>query len=338
MNYTEVLVQETVRRHQRLLWSLHSLYALAAGIVVMWIGAHHYEVLRYVFAQIAFIWATSLLLPWIDEHAEFNDRVRWWIRSITNYLNKDFYQQLLFFVLPVYYGSATLDSWNIIFVGLLAVSAILASLDLVYDRHLAARPALIAGFFAFNLFACLNVALPIIWRISNGVAIWASAALAMAGFVTLRFRPAEWRRRRVRTATLAGAVLIGVMIVWGRPIVPPAPLRLSGPAFGTAMAARAPILTTAVSTLPPAWSGELYAVTPIVAPLGLDERVRHRWYQDGSLIYTSPYYQIAGGRTEGYRLWTSDHVSLAPDSSLRVDVETESGQLIGRARIRVAQD
>jgi hypothetical protein len=102
------------------------------------------------------------------------------------------------------------------------------------------------------------------------------------------------------------------------------------------MAAREPVLTKPVSTLAPSWSGELYAVTPIVAPLGLHDRVRHRWYQDGSLIYTSPYYQIAGGRTAGYRLWTSDHVSLEPDSRIRVDVETESGQLIGRAKIRVA--
>jgi hypothetical protein len=330
-------VQETVeavRRHERLLWFLHSLYALAAGIVVMWIGAHHYKVLRYVFGQIAFIWATSLLLPWIDGHAHLGDRPRWWIRAVANYLNKDFYQQLLFFVLPVYYASATLDSWNIAFVILLAASATLASLDLIYDRHLASRPALLAAFFAFNVFACVNVALPVIWRISNGTAMWASAALAVGGFVTLHFRPAEWRGLRAKAASLTGAALIGVLVFWGRPIVPPAPLRLSGAAFGTAMAARGPILAAPVSTLAPSWSGELYAVTPIVAPLGLHERVRHRWYQDGRLIYTSPYYQIAGGRTEGYRLWTSDHVSLDRASRVRVDVETESGQLIGRARIR----
>lgn len=299
----------------------------------MWIGAHHFDVLRYVFAQIAFIWASSLVLPWIDRWPALGPRVRWWLRTIANYLNKDFYQQLLFFVLPIYFASATLDSWNIAFIALVALSAVLASIDLVYDRHLAVRPTVSAAFFAFNLFACLNVALPVLWRIGNGTAMWISAALAIAGFITLRLPPADWLSRRTGAAAAAGAILIGAVVIWGRPLVPPAPLRLAGTDFGTALAEHPLAITRPVSLLDPAWSGELYAMTSIVAPLGLHERVRHRWYQNGKLIYTSPYYLVDGGRTEGFRLWTRDHLTLEPGSVVRVDVETEGGQLIGRARI-----
>ena len=75
------------------------------------------------------------------------------MRLVVNLFNKNLYQQVLFFVLPIYYGSATGWSLNFIFVTLLAISALLSTLDVVYDRHLSTRRSLTAPFFAFNLFA-----------------------------------------------------------------------------------------------------------------------------------------------------------------------------------------
>ena len=49
------------------------------------------------------------------------------------------------------------------------------------------------------------------------------------------------------------------------------------------------MLTGAVDTLPEGWSGRVYAVTAIYAPLGLHDRLQHRWYQDGRLVYASPF-------------------------------------------------
>jgi len=40
------------------------------------------------------------------------------------------------------------------------VSALLSTLDLVYDRHVASRRLLSAVFFAFNLFVTINVTCP----------------------------------------------------------------------------------------------------------------------------------------------------------------------------------
>ena len=325
---------DAIRRHERLLWWLHSLYALTAGIVVMWVGAHHFGFLRLVFVQIAFIWTTSLALPWIDGHARLGPRLRWWIRAAVTYLNKDFYQQLLFFVLPVYYASATAGSLNMLFVGILAASAVVSTFDVVYNDHLAVRPTLLAVFFAFNLFACLNVALPVLWSLSNGTAMWCSALLAVVGFATLRFRPSEWRRPRVLAIVAASALLMGALVFWGRALVPPAPLRLANATFGRAIRRRPLAITGPVDVLPADWSGRIYAMTAISAPLGLKERVRQCWYRDRRLIYQSPYYQILGGRQEGYRLWTSTMISAGSGDTLRVDVETEGGQLIGRAELR----
>ncbi len=327
-------LSDTIRRHGRLLWWLHSLYALAAGIVVMWVGARHFAFLRFVFIQIAFIWTTSLLLPWLDGRPWLSPRVRWWIRAAINYLNKDFYQQLLFFVLPVYYASATPGSWNMVFIVMVGASAVLSTFDVVYNDHLVVRPTLLAVFFAFNLFVCLNVALPVIWSLRNGTAMWASALLAVVGFATLRFRPAEWRRPRVLAIVGAGAVMIGVMVAWGRPLVPPAPLRLVGATFGRAIQEHPLAVTDTLDTLPVGWAGRLYTMMGISAPRGLRERVHQRWFRNGSLVYQSPDYEIVGGREDGYRLWTSASLAPGEDGPLRVDVETEGGQLIGRATLQ----
>lgn len=101
---------------------------------------------------------------------------------------------MLFFLLPIYYASATGSSWNMLFVAFVAVSALLSTLDVVYDRHLSVRRGLMAVFFAFNLFACINVMLPLVWRISNAAAMRASAGLALVAFVTILFG-----RKRLRT-------------------------------------------------------------------------------------------------------------------------------------------
>jgi len=325
---------DALRRHERLLWCLHSLYALLAGIAVMWFGARHFGFLRFVFVQIAFIWTSSQLLPIIDYQTRFGPRLRWWIRTVLNYLNKDFYQQLLFFVLPIYWASTTPDSLNVAFIVLLGVSAVLSTFDIVYDRHLAVRPTLLAVFFAFNLFACLNVALPVLWSIGNGTAMWGSGLLALVGFVTLRFRPPQWRRPRVLAVVALSGAIIAATILWGRPLIPPAPLRLADVTFGRAIQRRPLAIPQPISTLQANWSGRVYVLTSIWAPLGLKERVRQSWYRNGHLIFTSRYLEVTGGRTDGYRLWTSDRVTTAPGDTLRVDVQTEGGQLIGRANLR----
>jgi hypothetical protein len=73
-------------------------------------------------------------------------------------------------------------------------------------------------------------------------------------------------------------------------------------------------------------------VTPIKAPLGLKERVQHRWYKNGALVWASPFIEVTGGREQGFRLWTHYLFDvIEPGAELRVDVVTEGGQLIGRA-------
>ena len=80
----------------------------------------------------------------------------------------------------------------------------------------------------------------------------------------------------------------------------------------------------------------IYAVTAVYAPLGLADRLRHRWVASGRVLFQSAYYTVKGGREQGYRVWTSAPIDgLKAGTAITVDVETEGRQLVGRATISV---
>jgi hypothetical protein len=320
---------DLLKRHERVLWWLHSAYALLFGVFVMWLGSREFVYLRVVVFYIAFIWVTSLFLPALAGHRRLSGKWQLRVRLVINYFNKNFYQQLLFFVLPIYYASATFGSRNMLFVGLLAVSAALSTMDIVYDRYVSVRQPLTALFFAFNLFACINVMLPVLWSVSNYWALWISGILAVAGFASIQYR---WSGtgRRADKLVLSAALILFVFVFLLRSFIPPAPLRLARAEFGRSVEALQ--IVGPLNSLPASGSGRIAGLTAINAPLGLHEKVRHRWRLDGRLLYASQYYPVTGGRKEGYRIWTEIGWNANMDGrTLVLDVETRGGQLIGRA-------
>jgi len=317
---------------ETLLWWFHSGYALLFGCGVMWLSARDFAFVRLIIFYISFIWLSSLLLPFVVHLTRLTPKWRERARMTINYFNKNFYQQLLFFLLPVYYASTTLGSRNMAFLILLTVSAILSTLDVVYDRYVSVRWQLAALFFMFNLFASINVMLPILWTVSNHRALWVSGVLAFGGFASMVYRLSGLRGARVKWLLGAAGCALLLIVVFLPPFIPPAPLTLAGAEFGRSV--RALTVVTPLDAIP-STPGKIAVLTSIKAPMGLEETVRHRWTLDGKVVYVSNYFHVSGGRKEGYRLWsqitwkteTVGHV-------LMVDVETQSGQLIGRARLK----
>ena len=325
------------QRHKEKFWWLHSLYALALGIGIMWLGTQKFAYLRVTVFHISFIWLSSLFLPRLLNHPRLSPRWAERVRLCVNFFNKNFYQQMLFFVLPIYYASATLFSRNIVFVLLVSVSAILSTLDIIYDRHLSVSRTLTALFFAFNLFALINVMLPVLWSVSNTLTTRVSAVIAAMGFLTLYYPLSQSKPRRVVFAALVTIVMVA-LVEGGRAFIPPAPLRLANAEFGTSFEPESLRVESTVTELTPRPTVRLYGLTAIRAPLGLNERVQHRWYQNGKLIWASPFYNMTGGREEGYRVWTAcSFDNIVSGTELRLDLETEGGQLIGRAVLRVVK-
>ena len=137
-------LREWLHLHQEKLWWLYSLYSLLLGIGIMWLGKRNFYFLRLVVFHISFIWLSSLFLPKVLNHPRLPARWAPRLRLLVNFFNKNLYQQMLFFVLPIYHASATLGSRNLIFVFLVALSALLSTIDVVYDRHLSVKRGLTA--------------------------------------------------------------------------------------------------------------------------------------------------------------------------------------------------
>ncbi len=324
-------------KHHKTLWWLHSAWALIFGIGFMWLGAKNFAYLRVAIFHIAFIWVSSLFLPVLLRHPRISAVWASRLRLLVNYFNKNFFQQVVFFVLPVYHQSATYPSRNMLFMGILAVSAVLSTLDTVYDDHISAKWHYMALFLAFNMFACFNVMLPVLWKIGNTLAIFVSGFLATAAFCSLCLQHARMTgRRRTITAGLA-ALLLAVLSILGRPLVPPVPLKLASGVFGSALSKRDISITNPLTGIPSDFSANLYAVTAVRAPMGLTEKIRHVWYRNGEKIAETRLVKLQGGRKEGYRYWS--YVPLqesSPGTEFSVAVQTEGGQLIGQIKIKGA--
>jgi hypothetical protein len=315
-----------------LLWWLHSTYVLALGAGIMWLGGRNFAWLRYSGFYILVIWVSSVFLAEVVQGREGV----WWSRArvAVNYVNKNLYQQLLFFILPIYAGSTTLWSGNMVFVVVLGASAVLSTIDIVYDRFVSVRRTLSAWFFAFNVFAVVAVAMPILFGISTHQALRLGTLAAVIGFVTIAWRLSQLRQGRAWIGILVGAALV----LWAadrmRPFVPPAPLRLMSTEFGLGLGPGGLRVAGVVSSLPPDFEGRLYVVTALRAPLGLRDRVELRWYRGSRLLWSSPPRAITGGRREGFRLWSSLSVTRgAGVGGVCVEIVTEGGQLIGRAAL-----
>jgi len=331
---SQALPPSWFQRHQDKLWWLHSGYALLLGVGIMWLGARNYNYLRVTVFHVGFIWLSSLFLPKLLNHPRLSERWAGRLRLFINFFNKNFYQQVLFFVLPIYYASATLSSANFLFVLLLGISAILSTLDVIYDRHLSVRRSLTAIFFAFNLFALINVMLPVLWSVSNTWTTRIAAVLAGIGFATLYNPFSLPRRLRFELRVLAVTLLLAG-VEFGRSFIPPAPLRLVDAEFGSGFDRQTMQVAPALRELEPGQGINIWGLTAIRAPLGLRERVQHRWYRNGRLLWASPFYEMTGGREEGFRIWTVYAFnSIETGMALRIDLRTEGGQLIGRAEIK----
>jgi hypothetical protein len=323
-----------IYRHQEKLWWLHSFYALILGVGFMWLGARNFAYLRVAIFHIGFIWLSSLLLPKFLDHPKLASAWAPRLQLVVNYFNKNLYQQMLFFVLPIYWTSATPGSRNIAFVVLVGLSALVSTLDIIYDRHISVRRYLAAGFFAFNLFALINIMLPILWSISNTLTTRVSGMIAFLGFLTLGYPESPSMSRRI-SAVLGSAVLVLGAAELARPFIPPAPLRLASVEFGSDFERESLRVIAPLSELKSGAPAQLYGLTAVKAPLGLREMLQHRWYLNGKLICASPFYNVVGGREAG--LWTICAFDAIPNGAeLRLDLETEGGQLVGRARLKSA--
>jgi hypothetical protein len=230
--------------------------------------------------------------------------------------------------------STTLDSANVLFILFIAVSAVLSTMDIVYDRYISVKGTIMSLFFAFNLFVCINVMLPFLWNVRNIYAIRISGLFAFLGFATFCYQLTTLKPAKKTFIIAASALLIFLISELGRPFIPPAPLRIEQTQFGKGLSKKNSQLVSPLQYLP-GGNCKIYVLNIIKSPLGHKETVRHHWYLNGEKIYSSRSFRIIGQGGKGFKFRTYFTLKQVPVGSvLKVDLQTEAGQLIGRARLR----
>jgi hypothetical protein len=315
-------------------WAI-SVFSLGGGLAALFVFRRGVPHVGWIVGYVVMLWLLFAVLAQL--RARLEARGRRLVVVAADYSIQTLYHGLLLFVLPGYIASTTFDGITLPFFLVLAGAALLTTVDPWYRALIQPSPWCGRAFFAFVVFAGLNVALPLVgvppaWAL-GGSAVLAGLALTPA-FVE---RAGSWTRALGLAAGAAAALLALAWLLM--PAIPPAPLALVRPTMARTVAGLAAVDAVegplSARTLA-AWGG-LVAYTPVSAPAGLRQAVVHRWRQDGRVVATvrlpTP---VLGGRLEGFRTY-SRVVDLPADPRGRwsVDVLTASGQLIGRVRFTV---
>ena len=343
-------VRRFLRDHGRKLWWLHSAYALAIGTGVVIFAQKGFEHARWLAVSLGFAWLLVVLLFRVFgsggelrvlDGTDEKTRVRFYVMT---YVLKNLYQGMLFFLLPFYWKSTTLDARNAWFVVLLGACAVLSTLDIVFDRVLMRWRWLASIFHCITLFGCINLVIPALFPDTRTLySLLGAAGGAVIGFWTLHVS------RRV----LSKPAYIGVFIVSlaagvggvyeARAAIPPVPMYVSTGAVGPKQLADGR-LAMKVTELHPSVIQEIYAVTDVVVPGGKGDRLHHVWFHQGIAVHSAAEdtsaVQTPGVPKGVVRLRSSLTGSDLPKNLVGkgwVDVETEDGQLVGRTEFEVVE-
>ncbi|WP_202966601.1 DUF5924 family protein [Cellvibrio sp. OA-2007] len=327
-------VPRVVAITERVPWAI-PLFGFGSGLASFFLVERKEEIAQFIAVMMLASWCWLTLEKVLRRYF-----ARWFgvqlPPPVLNYFAQIVHQESLFFIIPFFFITTAWNSGQMVFTGLLLVSAFISIIDPLYFRWLAPRRWLYFSFHGVTLFAVLLTALPIIFQLPTWKSYIWSLAIALA--ITLPNVASElawrWWQRTLAIILLAAVVTLLALVL--RPWVPPATLWLTEVAITQQFDGekRAPETSLKSITEQQLQSG-LYAYTAIHAPRGLRERIYHVWTLNGKPI-DKVALEINGGRQAGYRAWS--HKVNFPANSLgrwQIHVMTEANQLIGVLRFNV---
>jgi hypothetical protein len=335
-----------MKKHHRKLWWLHSSYALALGVSVVVLAQKGFDHARILALTLSIAWLLVLLLfrvfgthggaPMLDIGGT-KAKIRFFIMT---YFLKNLYQGMLFFLLPFYWKSTTLDSGNVWFVFLLGICAVLSTMDIVFDEVLMRFRWLASVFHGMILFGCLNVVIPALFSETRTiVCLMTAAGIAVVAFWSFHL---EWKqmKKKMTWAVIAGSIAGFVLLVYfGRAAIPPVPMYVKHGAVGPSVLDDGR-LAMEVKTLHTSQIKNIEVQTDVVIPGGHGDTLRQIWKHDGDTVYgATEKASTVPTKEEGVIRLRSfiKNEKLPPKlaGSWSVDVETEDGQLVGRTAFTV---
>lgn len=321
-------------RHRNLFWALHSVWALAAGIVVLILAREHYGLVPWVVLFLVLAWASTLYFGRVA-HKE-DGGPPGFFHEVTSYFTRVLYHETLFFLLPFYAYSTVIDSPNVLFLILLGGLAIFSCIDLTFDRWLRTKPAFALMFFSIVAFSAINLILPLLAGVRPRFATPVAGILAVMAAVPLAWSHKPAGRGKLG---LAAAALVILAVPLGMPIlIPPVPLRLESATFASAFdrTALAPLDSLPDHARSGTTQGSLFVLVDVFAPSAVPASVRLDWFRDGQFLRSSREVQITA-HEEGFRVWDGWHSesSTVPPGRYRVVLRTLGSRVFGVAKLTV---
>ena len=200
-----------------------SIVSLVLGLAALFVFRRGLPHVGWIVGYLLLLWLIVAVLA--EARAPLETSGRRFMVGAAEYTIQTLYHNLLLFVLPAYWASATLTSLNALFLGGVAAGALVTAVDPLY-RALAREHGWIQhAFLGFSMFAALNVALPLV-GVRPFAALLGSAALAGLALTPALSRDVTgWARAHGLAVAVA---VVAVALVWvGRALVPPAPLFLA---------------------------------------------------------------------------------------------------------------
>ena len=315
----------------RVPWLLPAV-SFAAGWLGFLLVQRGQELARIVALLALLGWFWLLLEPWVRRRLE---RRRNGVGNfVVNFVTQSLQQELLFFSLPFLIGSTQRDFGQIAFTTLVAVAALVSTIDPIYERFIATRAARRMSFHAFCSWIAALVVLPMVLLVPVERALPISL-LAVGGWLLLTsplslYSLPSWRNKLVWMIGMIGVPVL----FWG--------LRGQVPAAGLAVTdAR---MTQTIDGLSP---GEpvrrvgraelergMVAFAAIRAPTGLAQQVVFEWRHNGERERIPV--EIHGGKADGFRAYSRKHIFPQDSAGVwTVDVLTPQAQLLERLRFVV---
>jgi Family of unknown function (DUF5924) len=329
----------------RKLWWLHSFGGLAISLSMMLFsraGLAYADKLLIaligswclVFVALRFIVGPANRKP--DEHL-----VKKGVRLATNYVIKQFYQQMFFFLVPLYASSATwaLGTWNWWLPPILFVCGVLSTIDLVFDNFIMERRWLASLMYGLALFGMINILLPLTLGVSHFEALLAAAAATPLAVALLSFSARQVLSPQGLLLTIAatGGLVSGAW--YGRWLVPPAPLAMTETAVGHGGRGEYECLPPSKHVIRSDQLDKLRCGSLLREPGGIKEEVVHVWRRGTVEIARETPEKLEGCDGPDVTVFRSElpkaKLPADPRGAWTCVTETVHGQLIGLRRFEV---
>ncbi len=324
-------------RIARKIWWFHSFFALSFGCGVMLFARHGLAYADKLLMVLLLSWSLMFIaLRFIVGPANRSDSEglgRKGVRLATNYIIKQFYQQMFFFLVPLYASSATwsLSSLNWWLAPVLLVCAVVSTMDLVFDNFIMERRLLASVMYGLAMFGLLNVLLPLVFGLTHLEGLMVAAGATPGAVALLSFRLKTVMSPSGMILTVGATV--GLLVVMGLApwLVPPVPLAMPETAVGHGSVSSYECLPPSKHVMRQTQLDGLRCGSWLVEPGGVKEGVVHLWKHRGKVVArVVPDLVTCDGEGVVYRsALPTDKMPADPEGSWACVTETLGGQLVG---------